>query len=59
MADAPVKRHCSVGLQADHVEIRTTGSLVQTMNGQSNTFDYGVQANSDQTSLTAYLQFCR
>jgi hypothetical protein len=59
IADAPFNNHCSIGLQADHAEIRTTGTLRQVQNGIWITSDYGVQANSDQTSLAAYFRFCR
>jgi hypothetical protein len=41
------------------MEIRTTGSVQQIEAGEFRWTDYGVQANSDQTSLTAYLRFCR
>jgi hypothetical protein len=59
IADAPFSQHCGVGLQADHTEIRTTGTLRQVQDGIWITSDYGVQANSDQTSLAAYFRFCR
>jgi len=54
IADAPFNCHTSIGLQADHTEIRTTGTLKQS-GGYIG--DYGVQVNSDQTSLTAYLRY--
>jgi hypothetical protein len=59
IADAPFNKHCSFGVQADHTEIRTTGTLRQVQNGNWITSDYDVQANSDQTSITAYLRFSR
>jgi hypothetical protein len=59
IADAPFNNHCSVGLQADHTEIRTTGTLRQVQDNKWSVSDYGVQVNSDQTSLTAYFRFCR
>jgi hypothetical protein len=59
IADAPFNRHCSIGLQADHMEIRTTGFMQQSCFGQMSWDNNGVQANSDQTSVTAYLRFLR
>lgn len=59
LADAPFNDHVSIGLQADHMEIRTTGTLRQFADDQWIVSDYGVQANSDQTSITAYLRFSR
>ena len=57
IADAAFNSHFGIGLQADHMEIRTTGSLLQIGDkGDWSSTDYGVQANSDQTSLTAYLR---
>jgi hypothetical protein len=60
IVDAPMNRHLSIGIEADHMQIRTTGSHHWVETGNSNvdeTWDNGVRADSDQTSMTAYLRY--
>ena len=47
-----------LGLQADYLRIRTTGShrLVNVPLGQDETWDNGVLVKSEQTDLTVYVQ---
>jgi hypothetical protein len=57
MAETPINRHLTLGLQADYADIRTWGGshhLVWNSQQLDQTWTNGVQANSDQTSLTAY-----
>ena len=60
IADAPFNCHTSVGLQLDHTEIRTTGTHHWVETGAASvdqSWTNGVRADSDQTSLTAYLHY--
>ncbi len=59
IAEALISRRLSVGLQADHLAIRTTGSHRWAMTGAASvdmTWDNGVTVKSDQTSLTAFVR---
>jgi hypothetical protein len=64
-AETPITAHFSIGLQLDHMEIRTTGSQRLVMSGNTQalglqpvdaTWNNGVSAVSDQTSLTAFIR---
>jgi hypothetical protein len=56
IAEAPLSCRCSLGLQLDHMAIRTTGTLHQVYYGQDIISDYGVSVKSDQSSLTMFLR---
>jgi len=57
LAEAPLSCRWSLGLQADHTAIRTTGTLHQVMTGQPDYVgDYGVAVKSDQSSFTMFLR---
>jgi hypothetical protein len=59
ISETPLNRHLSIGLQADHTEIRTTGThhFVETGTRSTNeTWSNGVKVTSDQTSMTAFLR---
>jgi hypothetical protein len=59
IAEAQLRRHLSVGLQADYLEIRTTGTHRFLMSGTktaNETWNNGVSAVSDQKSLTAFVR---
>jgi hypothetical protein len=55
--DIPLNCHLNVGLQADYTNIRTTGTHRLTQPGTDATWDNGVLVKSEQTALTAYLQY--
>jgi hypothetical protein len=55
-AEMPVVKRFSIGLQVDHLEIRTTGLHRDYLTGKENsdeTWSNGDSVTSDQTSLTA------
>lgn len=56
--EAPITRRLSLGLQADHMEIRTTGEhrYQQASGGIDRRWTNGVKVKSDQTSLTAFVR---
>jgi hypothetical protein len=59
IAEVRISRCFNVGLQADHTEIRTTGTHHWLMSGAENadeTWGNGVSVESDQTSLTVFLR---
>ena len=55
--DIPLNCHLNLGLQADYTRIRTTGTHRLTQPGTDLTWDNGVLVKSEQTALTAYLQY--
>jgi len=57
-AEAMVTARISVGIQADHAAIRTTGThrWVVHSDGIDETWKNGVEVKSDQTSLTGFLR---
>ena len=59
-AEAPLTERLSLGLQADHTEISTTGSHRWVMSGNTTpvdeTWDNGVSVSSRQTAITAFLR---
>jgi len=56
--DVPINCHLKLGLQADYMRIRTTGTMHQLVNGNStHTWGEGVLVKSEQTDITAYLQY--
>jgi outer membrane protease len=56
--DVPLNCHLALGLRADYQRIRTTGSMTQIQNGEvTYTGNYGVLVKSEQTDITAYLQY--
>jgi hypothetical protein len=59
MAEARVTGRFSVGFQADHMGIRTTGThrLLNEPEGYDVTWDNGVKVKSDQTTLTAFVRY--
>jgi hypothetical protein len=61
IAETPLSQHFSVGLQADHTEIRTTGTHRWLASGSGTlpideTWSNGVKVTSDQISITAFLR---
>jgi hypothetical protein len=60
-ADVPLNCHLSLGLQADYTRIRTTGTHRWIMSGNTTpvdeTWSNGVLVKSEQTAITAYLQY--
>jgi hypothetical protein len=56
--EAPLTKRLAVGLQAEHMEIRTSGThrLLNAPADIDLTWDNGVLVQSNQTSLTAYLR---
>lgn len=56
--EAPITRCFSLGIQADHTEIRTTGThrLLNVPLEHDLTWENGVAVKSDQTSLTAFVR---
>jgi len=59
IAETQLSKRFFFGVQADHTEIRTTGSHRMVKSGAETddlTWSNGVSATSDQTSLTAYLR---
>ncbi|MGA2797855.1 MAG: omptin family outer membrane protease [Thermoguttaceae bacterium] len=59
VCDIPLSDRLNLGLQADYTRIRTTGSHHLIWNSQNidETWDNGVLVKSEQTALTAYLQY--
>ncbi|MBN2581371.1 MAG: omptin family outer membrane protease [Pirellulales bacterium] len=57
IGEVPIREHLSVGLQADHIEIRTWGTHRLTQPGLDLSWTNGVKVTSDQTSLTAFLRY--
>jgi hypothetical protein len=56
--DIPLNCHWDAGLRADYYRIRTTGTITQYSNGQVISHgDDGVLVKSEQTDITAYLQY--
>jgi hypothetical protein len=61
IGDVPFNDHVSIGVQADHLQIRTTGSHRWFESGaatQDMTWSNGVAVQSEQTSVAAYLRYC-
>jgi hypothetical protein len=59
IAEMPLSKRFFFGIQADHTEIRTTGTHRMVKSGAETadlSWSNGVSATSDQTSLTAYLR---
>ncbi len=59
--EALLHKNFSLGLQADHLEIRTRGThrLLNAPLGEDFTWDNGVAVSSDQTWLTAFVRLRR
>ena len=57
IADAPFNCHTSVGLQVDHSDTCTWGSIRESDNPALGSWTNGVQANSAQSSITGYLRY--
>jgi hypothetical protein len=55
--DVPINCHLSLGLRADYQRIRTTGSMVQIQDTRVFTDFDCVLVKSEQTDITAYLQY--
>jgi outer membrane protease len=56
--DIPLNCHLKLGLQADYLRIRTTGTIRQQEDGVTTyTGNHGVLVKSEQTDITAYLQY--
>jgi hypothetical protein len=58
-AETPLGRYLSLGVQADHTAIHTTGTHHWVMSGAQSvdeTWRNGVVVKSDQTSITAFLR---
>lgn len=57
-AEAPLTKRLSLGFQADHLEIRTTGKhhFLNVPEGTDETWYNGVSVSSDQTWLTAFVR---
>jgi hypothetical protein len=55
----PLNCHLSLGLQADYTRIRTTGThrLLNEPYGQDESWSNGVLVKSEQTAVSAYLQY--
>jgi hypothetical protein len=58
IAEMPISSRFSVGVRADHTEIRTTGShhLVDPALHIDQSWSNGVSDSSDQTSITAFFR---
>ncbi len=60
IAEAPLNKRLSLGLQADHLELNTTGSHRWVMSGNTppvdETWSNGVSVASRQTTLTGFLR---
>lgn len=59
MAEAHLTGRFSVGFQADHMQIRTTGThrLLNVPEGHDLTWDNGVVVKSSQSTLTAFVRY--
>jgi outer membrane protease len=56
--DVPINCHLKLGLQADYMRIRTTGTMHQIIGVRTtDTWSEGVLVKSEQTDITAYLQY--
>ena len=58
--DVPLNCHFAVGLQADYLRIRTTGTHHWVESGAATvnlSWDNGVLVKSEQTAITAYLRY--
>ncbi len=53
----PINCHLNAGLKVDYLRIRTTGTHRLTEPGTDETWNNGVLVKSEQTALTAYLQY--
>jgi hypothetical protein len=58
IAEVPLGKCFSLGMQVDHQEIRTTGrhQLLNVPLNQDITWDNGVKVDSDQTSITVFMR---